>query len=153
MKLRKLSKELLLLPLATFDGLTIESEEPPKETPFDELPAWEESKVKRLPLVWTNPVTKNAHLQVHGCCVYQLVHSQTGEVIAELKEAREIVHRLMRAAIMPKQIYCHGWTSGDLCIFHNRGVIHSVTGEFGPEEKRLMHQCNVASGEDPFLLK
>ncbi|GMG21311.1 unnamed protein product [Ambrosiozyma monospora] len=138
---------------ATSDGLTIESEEPPKETPFDELPTWEESKVKRLPLVWTNPITKNPHLQVHGCCVYQLVNSKTGEVVAELKEARKIVQRLMRPAIMPKQIYCHGWNAGDLCIFHNRGVIHSVTGEFGREEKRLMHQCNVASGEDPFLLK
>ncbi|ODV85178.1 hypothetical protein CANARDRAFT_7827 [[Candida] arabinofermentans NRRL YB-2248] len=138
---------------ATSDGLTIESETPPKEVPLNELPAWEDSKIKRLPLVWTNPGTKNPHLQVHGCCVYQLVNTTTGEVIAELEEARKIVHGLMRPAISPEHIYCHGWTKGDLCIFHNRGVIHSVTGEFAPHEKRLMHQCNVASGEDPLLFK
>ncbi|KAG7905024.1 hypothetical protein KL907_003240 [Ogataea polymorpha] len=137
---------------ATSDGLTIVSEQPPKEVPLDELPPWEQSKVKKLPMVWTNPITKNQHLQVHGCCVYQLVNSKTGEVVAELEEARKIVHRFMRPAISPQHIYCHGWNKGDLCIFHNRGVIHSVTGEFEPHEKRLMHQCNVASGEDPVLL-
>ena len=88
-------------------------------------------------------------MQVHGCCVYQLVDTKTGEVKAELKEARDKVHKLMRPAIGPNNVYCHPWKQGDLCIFHNRGVIHSVTGELGEDEKRLMHQCNIASGSDP----
>lgn len=132
---------------ATSDGLTIESEQ--LEASLDSLPEWEESKIKKLPLVWTNPVTGNKHLQVHGCCVYQLVDTQTGEVIYELEDARKKVHSLMRPAIGPDNIYCHAWNEGDLCIFHNRGVIHSVTGELDPSEKRLMHQCNIASGSDP----
>ncbi|ODV96307.1 hypothetical protein PACTADRAFT_85093 [Pachysolen tannophilus NRRL Y-2460] len=135
---------------ATSDGLTMVSEG--KEYPFEELPEWEESKIKKLPLVWTNPTTGEHHLQVHGCCVYQLINNKTGE-IKELEEARKEVHRLMRPAISPQHIYCHPWKEGDLVIFFNRGLWHSVTGEFGPEEKRMMHQCNVASGEDPICVK
>lgn len=138
---------------ATSDGLTIESETPPKEINFNDLPAWEESKVKKLPLVWTNPETGNHHLQVHGCCVYKLINTETGETVAELEDARKRVQSLMRPAIGPKYVYCHEWKQGDLCIFHNRGVIHSVTGEMDPLENRLMHQCNVASGSDPITVR
>ncbi|VEU21737.1 DEKNAAC102319 [Brettanomyces naardenensis] len=132
---------------ATSDGLTMVSEG--KEMSLDELPKWEESKIKKLPMVWTNPITGNPHLQFHSCCVYKLVDNKTGKTIADLEKAREICHRLIRPAISPKYVYAHAWNKGDLCIFHNRGVIHSVTGEMPAEEKRLMHQCNVASGEDP----
>ncbi|AOA63996.1 hypothetical protein PP7435_CHR3-0885 [Komagataella phaffii CBS 7435] len=131
---------------ATSDGLTIVSEG--KEIGLDKLPPWEESKVKKLPMVWTNPTTGEHHLQVHGCCVYQLINNKTGEV-TELEEARKEVHRLMRPAISPQHIYAHAWNKGDLAIFFNQGVWHSVTGEFQPHENRLMHQCNVASGYDP----
>lgn len=43
-------------------------------------------------------------------------------------------------------------------LFFNRGVWHSVTGEFkglgsdGMDERRLMHQCNIASGLDPVTI-
>jgi alpha-ketoglutarate-dependent taurine dioxygenase len=137
---------------ATSDGLTIVSENPGKEASLDSLPQWEDSKIKKLPLVWTNPETGKHHLQVHGCCVYKLIDSNTGETVAELKDAREKVQKLMRPAIGPDYVYCHPWKQGDLCIFHNRGVIHSVTGEMSPSEKRLMHQCNIASGSDPITV-
>ncbi|SCU77820.1 LAME_0A02344g1_1 [Lachancea meyersii CBS 8951] len=130
---------------ATSDGLTMVSEG--KETPLDELPPWEDSKIKRLPLVWTNPVTKKHHLQVHGCCINKLILPD-GKVL-ELEDARKEVHRMMRPAISPKYVYAHDWNKGDLAIFFNRGVWHSVTGQFSPGERRLMHQCNIASGEDP----
>ncbi|KAK9452370.1 uncharacterized protein V1518DRAFT_411069 [Limtongia smithiae] len=129
---------------ATSDGLTMVSDG--KELPLDELPEWEESKVKRLPLVWTNPVTDKHHLQVHGCCIYAL---ETPSGKQELAEARQTIHRLMRPNISPEKIYCHDWDAGDLVIFFNRGVWHSVTGQFDAEGHRLMHQCNIASGVDP----
>lgn len=138
---------------ATKDGLTMVSEG--KETPFDQLPEWEESKIKKLPMVWTNPVTKKHHLQVHGCCIHRL-HTKIGgkTLTLELADARNKVHSLMRPAIAPKNLLAHSWKEGDLVIFFNQGVWHSVTGEFkgvnnGVDEKRLMHQCNIASGRDP----
>ncbi|SCU78461.1 LADA_0A05732g1_1 [Lachancea dasiensis] len=130
---------------ATSDGLTMVSEG--KEMSLDELPPWEDAKVKRLPMVWTNPVTKKHHLQVHGCCIHKLLLPD-GTTL-ELEEARKEVHRMMRPAISPKYVYAHDWSKGDLAIFFNRGVLHSVTGQFSPGEKRLMHQCNIASGKDP----
>ncbi|KAK9474404.1 uncharacterized protein V1510DRAFT_412138 [Dipodascopsis tothii] len=133
---------------ATSDGLTMVSEG--KELPLDELPEWEDSKVKRLPLVWTNPVTGKHHLQAHGCCVWKL---ETPEGTYELEKARETLHKLMRPNIGPSSIYCHNWEEGDLVIFYNRGVWHSVTGQFGPDGSRLMHQCNIASGRDPVCVK
>ncbi|KAH3902787.1 TauD/TfdA dioxygenase family protein [Saccharomycodes ludwigii] len=133
---------------ATADGLTMVSEG--KEMALDKLPEWEEKYVKKLPLVWTNPVTKKQHLQVHGCCIYQLILPD-GSVL-ELEEARKKAHKLMRPAIDPQHVYAHSWDKGDLCIFFNRGVWHSVTGQFDEGEKRLMHQCNIASGNDPVTI-
>lgn len=130
---------------ATSDGLTMVSEG--KESSLDELPEWEESKVKKLPMVWTNPITGKHHLQIHGCCVYRL-HRADGTIL-ELEDARKEVHRLMRPNIEPENIYIHNWKSGDLAMFFNQGVWHSVTGQFKEGEKRLMHQCNIASGVDP----
>jgi xanthine dioxygenase len=131
---------------ASSDGLVIESEG--KELPFSELPPWEESKIKRLPMVWTNPVTGKQHLQIAGCAVYQL--ERNGETI-QLEGARKEVHRLMRPAISPQHVYAHTWKPGDLVIFFNRGVWHSVTGHFEEGDTRLMHQCNISSGEDPIF--
>lgn len=141
---------------ATKDGLTMVSED--KEKKLEELPLWESSKVKKLPMVWTNPVTKKHHLQVHGCCLYRL-HTKRGEKteVLELEDARNKVHSMMRPAIAPQNVLAHSWQQGDLVIFFNRGVWHSVTGEFkgvnhGADEKRLMHQCNIASGRDPITV-
>lgn len=142
---------------ATKDGLTIVSEG--KEMPLDKLPEWEESKIKKLPMVWTNPVTKKHHLQLHGCCLNKL-HTKLADGTTktyELKEAREKAHLLMRPAISPSRVLAHAWSEGDLVIFYNRGVWHSVTGEFkgvnnGKDERRLMHQCNIASGVNPQLV-
>ncbi|CAN3374875.1 hypothetical protein DIURU_002612 [Diutina rugosa] len=139
---------------ATSDGLTMVSEG--KETKLDELPEWEPSKVKKLPMVWTNPETGKPHLQVHGCCIHKLhTTNEDGSVSTlELEDARNKVHSLMRPAIAPENVLPYAWNQGDLVVFFNQGVWHSVTGEFkgvnhGADEKRLMHQCNIASGKDP----
>lgn len=138
---------------ASKDGLVMISEG--KEAKLEELPEWEEEKIKRLPMVWTNPVTHKQHLQVHGCCIYKL-HTKNGSSVEtlDLEDARLKVHSMMRPAISPSNVLAHSWKQGDLVIFFNRGVWHSVTGEFkgthnGMDEKRLMHQCNIASGADP----
>lgn len=141
---------------ATKDGLTMESEG--KEMKFEDLPEWKEEKVKKLPMVWTNPITMKHHLQVHGCCLYKLHTTLNGKLkTLELEDARKKVHSMMRPAILPENVLAHSWKQGDLVIFFNRGVWHSVTGEFqgvnnGLDEKRLMHQCNIASGLDPSVM-
>jgi alpha-ketoglutarate-dependent taurine dioxygenase len=126
------------------DGLGMISEG--LELPLSELPPVNEKDVKILPMCWKNPATGNLALQIHPSAI-KAVHLANGEVITDLKEARDLVHRLQRPAISPQFVYPHDWEEGDLVLFNNQGVLHSVVGAFGPEEKRLFRQCNMTSSE------
>lgn len=46
-------------------------------------------------------------------------------------------------------MFAADWKEDDLVLFHNRGVLHSVTGAFAPDELRMFHQCNLAASSDP----
>ncbi|KAB8077893.1 hypothetical protein BDV29DRAFT_197902 [Aspergillus leporis] len=118
------------------------------ELPESDLPTIDKSKIMILPMVWKNPVTGNPALQIHPSAVRK-IHQKDGTVIEDLARVREIVYRLQRPAISPQYVYAHDWEEGDLVLFHNRGVIHSVVGAFGEGEVRLFRQCNLAAGEAP----
>jgi alpha-ketoglutarate-dependent taurine dioxygenase len=126
------------------DGLGMISEG--LELPNSELPPVNEADIKILPMVWKNPVTGNLSLQIHPSAI-KAIHLPDGKVMTDLKEVRDLVHRLQRPGIAPKYVYAHDWAEGDCVLFNNQGVIHSVVGAFTPEEKRLFRQCNLASGE------
>lgn len=127
-------------------GLGLETEG--KEIPLDQLPPIEEEKIQILPMCWKNPVTGKLALQVHPSAVRKL-HLKDGTVVDDLKEVRDTVYRLQRPGIAPGKVYCHDWEEGDLVLFHNRGVIHSVVGAFAEEEVRLFRQCNIAASKLP----
>jgi alpha-ketoglutarate-dependent taurine dioxygenase len=97
-------------------------------------------------MCWKNPVTGKLALQIHPSAI-KAIHKPSGEVITDLKEARDLVHRLQRPAISPQYVYAHDWVEGDFVLFNNQGVTHSVVGAFSPEERRLFRQCNMASSE------
>ncbi|KAF2641636.1 Clavaminate synthase-like protein [Massarina eburnea CBS 473.64] len=116
------------------------------ELSSSDLPPIEESKIKILPMCWRNPVTGKLALQVHPSAVQKLI-LKDGTVIDDLKEVREIVHRMQRPGIAPELVYPIDWEEGDFAIFNNRGVLHTVTGSFLPEEVRIFRQCNMAASE------
>ena len=66
------------------------------EKRLDELPPWDESKLLTLPLVWTNPVTGEKSLMVHGACVWKLHVKRSVEddvrVVDDLAEVRSIIY-------------------------------------------------------------
>ncbi|TVY83305.1 putative dioxygenase [Lachnellula suecica] len=126
------------------DGLGMLSEG--LELPLSELPPVNEKDIKILPMCWKNPVTGNLALQIHPSAI-KAIHLPNGEVMTDLKEVRELVHRLQRPAISPQYVYAHDWEEGDLVLFNNQGTNHSVVGAFSPEEQRLFRQCNLASSE------
>lgn len=128
------------------DGLGLFSDD--LELPSSELPPIDPSKVQTLPMVWKNPVTGQLALQVHPSAVRK-IHPANGEVIDDLKTVREIVHRLQRPGISPKLVYAHDWEEGDMVLFNNQGVLHSVVGAFREDEVRLFRQCNMAASEGP----
>lgn len=128
------------------DGLGMESDG--LELAYTDLPPIDESKIKVFPMCWKNPVTGQLALQVHPSAVQKLILAN-GTVIDDLKEVREIVHRMQRPGIAPELVYAVDWEEGDLAVFNNHGVIHSVTGSFKPEEVRIFRQCNMAASEPP----
>jgi alpha-ketoglutarate-dependent taurine dioxygenase len=111
------------------------------------LPEFEDSKIKQLALVWTNPLTGRRSLQVHAYCVEQLLTD--GVPAGDLATCRRLLYELMRPAITPARVYAHAWRDGDLVIFNNRGLWHSVVGSLRPTDLRVYHQCNLASNEPP----
>ncbi|KAE8447037.1 hypothetical protein EG329_011172 [Mollisiaceae sp. DMI_Dod_QoI] len=116
------------------------------ELPLSELPPINEADIKILPMCWKNPVTGNLALQIHPSAI-KAIHLPNGEVMTDLKEVRDLVHRLQRPAISAQHVYPHDWVEGDCVLFNNQGVLHSVVGAFSPEEQRLFRQCNLASSE------
>lgn len=127
-------------------GLGLETEG--REIPLDKLPPVEDDKIQILPMCWRNPVTGELALQIHPSAVRKL-HLKDGTVVDDLKEVRDIVYRLQRPGIAPKNVYCHDWEEGDMVLFHNRGVLHSVVGAFAEDEVRLFRQCNIAASKLP----
>jgi xanthine dioxygenase len=128
------------------DGLGMVSEG--KELSLDDLPPVEEEKIQVLPLCWRNPVTGKLAVQVHPSAVRKL-HLADGTVVGDLAKVRETVHQLQRPGIAPNLVYAHDWEEGDLVLFHNRGVLHSVVGAFAEDEVRLFRQCNIAASSFP----
>lgn len=98
------------------------------------------------------PWPSQPHLQILGCCVYSLrtTDPKTGEVIvtSDLAETRRICYEMQKRVVTKRHVYVHRWEEGDLVIFHNYGVWHSITGQLGAE-KRLMWQVTMRSGRGP----
>ena len=128
------------------DGLGLVSEG--VELHHSELPDVVEEKIQILPMCWRNPLTGRLALQIHPSAVQKL-HLEDGTVIDNLEEVREIVHRLQRPGINPNLVYAVDWEAGDLALFNNHGVLHSVTGSFLPDEVRVFRQCNLAASKKP----
>lgn len=119
-----------------------------RELPESQLPPIEEEKIMAFPMAWKNPVTGNLAMQIHPSAV-RGIHCADGTVIDDLARVREIIYDLQRPAISPQYVYAHDWEEGDLILFNNRGVLHSVVGAFKPDEVRLFRQCNLAASEPP----
>jgi alpha-ketoglutarate-dependent taurine dioxygenase len=134
---------------ARSNGLGLWSEG--RELSREELPPFEVEKIATLPLVWRNPLTGKPSLQVHAYCVEDLIID--GESVGDLAECRRLLYALMRQAIAPTRVYAHPWRPGDLVIFNNRGVWHTVVGSLRPTDLRIYHQCNLASSEPPLDAK
>ncbi|KAJ5364090.1 uncharacterized protein N7496_009803 [Penicillium cataractarum] len=142
---------------ASEDGLTIPTFG--REVPIENLSEWEWNKVAEHPMVWRNPLNpERPFLQVHGCCVYKLTthNPQTGEIsiMDDVEQVRKVVYAMQRKIYAAKNIYAHRWEEGDLVIFHNRGVMHSITGQLSQhkddeDKRRLLWQCTMTSTTPP----
>lgn len=173
----------------TSDGSSIVTEG--KEVPLDDLPPWEDSKLKTMPMVWYSPLDGTPSLMIHGQCALRVhvkrsaddevkVLDDLGEVRAFLQAcvlspsssaaaqlgAERAEHAVPRAdpaapldprryqlpILRPEYVYAHNHQEGDLAVWYNMGMWHSIT-EF-PERcgRRIMHQVNLGHSVDPDLV-
>ncbi|KAJ5782869.1 hypothetical protein N7457_004643 [Penicillium paradoxum] len=142
---------------ASEDGLTIPSFG--REVPVEKLSQWEWDKVAEHPMVWRNPLNPDRpFFQVHGCCVYKLTTRDpaTGDVTVmdDVEKVRQVVYKMQRKIYGAENIYAHHWQEGDVVIFHNRGVMHSITGQLAKykeeeDKRRLLWQCTMTSTTAP----
>ena len=93
-------------------------------------------------------MTGQLALQVHPSAARKL-HLQDGTIMDNLESVRDIIYRMQRPGIVPDLVYAYEWVEGDLVLFNNQGVIHSVVGAFSPDEVRIFRQCNLASSAPP----
>ena len=67
------------------------------EVPLDDLPSWEPDKICIYPMVWTNPVTSEKSLQVHGQGALKLFLKSSPEgdekVVDDLAEVRAFMNK------------------------------------------------------------
>ncbi|KAJ3339309.1 hypothetical protein HDU93_008416 [Gonapodya sp. JEL0774] len=134
-------------------GLVLVSEG--KETPYEELPEWEESKCLVLPLVWSNPLTHRPSLQLHGICL-RAFHTTEPDgsvtVLDDLVAVRKRAEEIMRPAIAKEFVLAVRARKGDVLVWDNWTMWHSVTSDLSfdaPEDLRIMHQCNLAASVAP----
>ncbi|KAJ5817874.1 hypothetical protein N7447_007882 [Penicillium robsamsonii] len=142
---------------ASEDGLTIPNFG--REVPVEDFSEWEWGSVAEHPMVWRNPLNLGRpFFQVHGCCVYKLTtrNPATGEitVMDDVKKVREVVYKMQSKIYAAENIYAHHWQEGDVVIFHNRGVMHSITGQLAKykeeeDKRRLLWQCTMTSTTPP----
>ncbi|KAK4870436.1 hypothetical protein LT330_004784 [Penicillium expansum] len=142
---------------ASEDGLTIPNFG--REVPVEKLSEWTWGKVAEHPMIWRNPLNPDRpFFQVHGCCVYKLTtrNPATGEitVMDDVEKVREVVYKMQSKIYAAENIYAHRWQEGDVVIFHNRGVMHSITGQLAQykeqeDKRRLLWQCTMTSTTAP----
>ncbi|KAJ5580073.1 uncharacterized protein N7459_006058 [Penicillium hispanicum] len=105
-------------------------------------------------MVWETPLKPDrAFLQVQWCCVYKLTtrNPKTGEVTVmdDVEEVRKAVYSMQKKIFAAEDIYAQRWGEGDLVIFHNGGVMHSIAGQLAKykeeEDKRMLRQYTMTS--------
>ncbi|TIA68992.1 hypothetical protein E3P91_03831 [Wallemia ichthyophaga] len=134
------------------------------ELTVEELPPVDDTKIKTYPVLWKNKVTGDLYFQVHPSAIAELkikpissADKKTsdslypdGAHITKLSEVRDVIYAMQRPGIKPEHVYTHDWEEKDLVLFHNRQVLHSVTGALKDDTIRIHHQCNLAaSGKEP----
>lgn len=58
-------------------------------------------------------------------------------------ESDEILEHLFAHQIQDRFKYSHHWTEGDVLVWDNLWTMHNAVADYGPDEFRLMHRCQV----------
>jgi taurine dioxygenase len=106
----------------------------------DRAPLTSEQRARRPPsshpVFLTHPVTRRTVLYCNPGYAVR---------INELDEAESerVLGQLFTHQLEPRFQHVHRWTEGDVLIWDHIGTLHNAVPDYGPEEHRLMHRCQV----------
>lgn len=69
-------------------------------------------------------------------------------------ESDATLSHLFEHQLQEKYQFAHEWSEGDLLIWENIGTLHNAMADYGPDEPRYIHRCQVMADkvfEDGFL--
>lgn len=136
-----------------------------REVPMDEMPPWEESKLKTYPMVWHNEVTGKPAFMVHAIIAQKLLLKTTPDaqeqVISDVDEVRAWLYNISRRMIEPENILVADYEEGDIAVWNNRvssvalpdqrslntDVLSSVHAAYVYRVPRIVWPKNHASGQ------
>ena len=61
----------------------------------------------------------------------------------ERAESDEMLAFLFEHQLQEKYQYAHAWSEGDVLIWENIGTLHNALADYGPDEPRYIHRCQV----------
>lgn len=59
------------------------------------------------------------------------------------KESDEMLDYLFEHQLQDKYQYAHAWSEGDVLMWENIGTLHNAMADYGPDEPRYIHRCQV----------
>lgn len=61
----------------------------------------------------------------------------------ERAESDDLLEHLFEHQLQAKYQYAHDWSEGDLLMWENIGTLHNAIADYGPDEPRYIHRCQV----------
>ncbi|KAI0010597.1 Clavaminate synthase-like protein [Xylariaceae sp. FL0662B] len=133
------------------NGLGVVSQD--NEKKLEDLGDFDWKDVKRYPMVWVNPITRERAFQVHGMCARKLfVRSSPTEeplVIEDVAKIRALLKTIQERVLKPEYILIPALDEGDIVMWANYQLFHTAIDypeSYGP---RTMHQANIGSSIPP----
>ncbi|CAK7218031.1 hypothetical protein SBRCBS47491_003368 [Sporothrix bragantina] len=124
-----------------------------KETPLDKIPAYDESKIKRYPMVWVNPVTNERAFMVHSICVRRLFlrssPDEEPEVVEDLDKVRAWLRPIQNRILKPEYVMVPDLDEGDIVMWANYQMFHTAIDYPSSMGPRTMHQANIGASIGP----
>ena len=63
------------------------------------------------------------------------------------REGDQVLAYLFEFQLQRRFRYTHTWTENDLLVWDHLGTIHRAIADYGPDEIRLMHRCQVMASK------
>ncbi|KAM0322273.1 hypothetical protein ACHAQA_009562 [Verticillium albo-atrum] len=124
-----------------------------REKSIAQLGDYDETKVKRYPMVWLNPVTAERAFMVHGICVRRMFLRDGPDaeprVVEDLGEIRRWLKVIQERVLQPEYILLPSVEEGGIVMWANHQMFHTAVDYHESLGPRTMHQANIGASLGP----